>query len=420
MRDSISPSKFASWRLPQIVFSVLTLVVVASATAFAQSGREQVSGVKNFGRVTDLYFRGGAITPTGIENLAAMGVRTIIDLRDKPNADEPVVSRRYGIKYFNFPMTGHDTPGDKAVSEILSIIQNAKEPVYVHCSAGKHRAGTIAALYRMRVQGWSKDRAWAEQRSYGFGTPEEHPELYAYVYGLRADRDNSTARSLSDEKDNDKSSSKEKKKKEDKLAKAGKNDDDDDDAIEKKERRDKKEKKKDKKRGAAKDSKTDDGVTEESSAKATTLQERANAGLSADAGYITLADAVERARTEGGRGAVLKVDLEWDPARSIATWDVTFDSGNEYEIEAVSGKLLATKPKAPNKLAVLSPLDLEKSRLLTFQQIIRKAEVSRSQMVMEMELKRIKGRSETFYEVVLADGVTILYDAATGESISGI
>jgi hypothetical protein len=39
---------------------------------------------------------------------------------------------------------------------------------------------------------------------------------------------------------------------------------------------------------------------------------------------------------------------------------------------------------------------------------------------MEMELKRIKGRSETIYEVVLADGVTLLYDAATGGAINGI
>lgn len=418
MRALINQGKTGS-RLPQIVLSILTFVVLSSPATFAQSGRDRVEGVQNFGRVTDRYFRGGAVTPEGIRILAEMGVRTIIDLRDEPTADEPAVSRHNRIKYFNFPMTGHDTPDDKAVSEILSLIQDAKEPVYVHCSAGKHRAGTIAALYRMRVQGWSKDRAWAEQQSYGFGTPEEHPELYAYVYGSRAGRGDSSARSASDDKDRGKSSSKEKKKKEDKLAKAKKDDDDDDDDA-KKERREKNDKKKDKTRDAVRDSKADDGVTEEPAAKAATPQARTNVGLSAEAGYITVAEAVERAKAEGGSGAVLKVDLEWDPARSVATWDVTFASGNEYEIEAVSGKLLGIKPKAPNKLAVLSPLGLEKSRLLTFQEIIRKAEASRSQTVMEMELKRIKGRSETVYEVVLADGVTLLYDAATGKTINGI
>ena len=168
----------------QVVLSVLTLAFLSVTQATAQSA--QVTGVKNFGRVTDRFFRGGAVTPEGVENLAQMGVRTIIDLRDSPDADEPAVCKDNGIRYLNFPMTGHEAPSNQDVGDILHIIQTAKEPVYVHCSAGKHRSGTIAALYRTRVQGWSKEKAWAEQQSYGFGTPEEHPELYDYVYGSQA------------------------------------------------------------------------------------------------------------------------------------------------------------------------------------------------------------------------------------------
>jgi uncharacterized membrane protein YkoI/protein tyrosine phosphatase (PTP) superfamily phosphohydrolase (DUF442 family) len=398
----------------QTIITIFSLVVFSVApSAFAQSGHEQVEGVKNFGRVTDRYFRGGAVTPDGIKTLAEMGVRVIIDLRDEPNADELDVCQRNGIKYFNFPMTGHDVPGDKAVNEILSIIQNAKEPVYVHCSAGKHRAGTIAALYRMRVLGWSKDQAWAEQQSYGFGMPEEHPELYAYVYGSQADRAASTARSASEGKDRNQPS------KESKLAKARKDDDDDDrDDDAKKERREKKDKKKDKtKTIASPGPKADD---EAPAASAANAPARATAGLSAGANYISMAEAVEHAKAEGGSGDVLKVDLEWDATRSVATWDVTFSSGSEYEIDAATGKLLGTKPKAPAKLAALSPLELEKDGLLTFQAIIRKTETSRGQTVIEMELKRIKGRTETVYEVVLADGVTLLYNAATGDMINGV
>jgi protein tyrosine phosphatase (PTP) superfamily phosphohydrolase (DUF442 family)/uncharacterized membrane protein YkoI len=398
----------------QTIITIFTLVVFSVApSAFAQSGPEQVEGVKNFGRVTGRYFRGGAVTPDGIRTLAEMGVRVIIDLRDEPNADESDVCQRNGVKYFNFPMTGHDAPGDKAVNEILSIIQNAKEPVYVHCSAGKHRAGTIAALYRTRVQGWSKDQAWAEQQAYGFGAPEEHPELYAYVYGSRAGRGDSTARSASDDKDRGQSSSKENK-----LAKARK-DDEDDDA--KKERREKKDKNKDKiKTIGSAGSKADDEAPAASGARSPASPARPSAGLSSEANYITVAEAIKRAKAEGGSGDVLKVDLEWDEARSVVTWDVTFSSGAEYEIEAVSGKLLGTKPKAPNKLAVLSPLEFNVAGLLTFQEIIRKAEMSRNQTVIEMELKKVKGRSETVYEVVMADGATVFYDALTGDSVNGI
>jgi uncharacterized membrane protein YkoI len=239
-------------------------------------------------------------------------------------------------------MTGHHPPDDQAVGEILSIIQSAKEPVYVHCSAGKHRVGMIAALYRIRVQGWPKEQAWAEQQSFGFGMPEEHPELYAYVYGERKTKEGKPA---------------------------------------------------------------------------------ALTGLSADAGYLTLADAVRRARAQGGRGDVLKVDLEWDKVRSMPTWDVTFSSGTEFEIDAVSGKFLGTKPKSPAKLAVFLPLPLNGAAakgLVTFRDILRKAAASRGQAVVEMELKHVKGRAGAVYEVVLAGGATLYYNAATGGAIDGL
>jgi hypothetical protein len=39
---------------------------------------------------------------------------------------------------------------------------------------------------------------------------------------------------------------------------------------------------------------------------------------------------------------------------------------------------------------------------------------------MEMELKRIKARSETLFEVVLGDGTTLYYNAETGNPTAGV
>ena len=142
--------------------------------------------------------------------------------------------------------------------------------------------------------------------------------------------------------------------------------------------------------------------------------------LSAKAEYITLADALKRARAEGGSGEVLQVDLEWDEARSTVTWDMTFASGTEYEVDAFTGKFLGTKAKGTDKLALLAPLALQDRGMLTFQEIIRKAEAERGQSVMEMELKRTKGSQETKFEVVLADGTAILYNATTGKALTGL
>jgi tyrosine-protein phosphatase SIW14 len=178
------------------LFVAVALVFIVIHPPFAQAGSEQVKGVNNFGRVTDLYFRGGEVTNEGVRRLHDMGVRTIIDLTG--DRDEEAAARRLGMKFYSFPMDGGERPDDAKVAAILKIITEAEEPVYAHCKGGRHRAGTIAALYRIRVQGWTPEKAWKEQQSYGFGSVSDHRQLYAYVYG--ADRDSSRAKTKSDGK----------------------------------------------------------------------------------------------------------------------------------------------------------------------------------------------------------------------------
>ena len=425
-------------RRQHLLFPLLSLfLLLVAVPASALPSREPLEGVENFGKVTDRYFRGGKVTPAGVERLAEMGVRTIVDLRDKESPGEAETCARHGIRYYKFPMDGHVTPDDKMIHRVLSIIEQAKEPVYVHCSAGKHRAGTIAALYRMRVQGWSKEKAWAEQQSYGFGPAEEHPELYAYVYGKSSagagrrvvEVASRTARGDDDDDEKEKSKSKKKEK-----AFKSKKDDDDDD--EKDKAKDKKgdvdqEKKSSKSKSASgkvkkqendvvaevEDKPSRNRTDEEAEPTKKSTSSENPAGLSADADYISVAEAVKLAKASGGNGEILKIDLEWDTARSVTTWDVTFSSGTEYEIDALSGELLGKKSKAPAKLAALSPLAMDSRSTkggLSFQDIIRKAEAQHGQTVIEMEMKSIKGRPGTLFEVVLADGKTLFYDAATG------
>ena len=187
----MKPNGVASTGYPRSLLALISLSLALSAMPIdalgsatrAQSRPETVEGITNFGRVTDTLFRGGHVTPDGVRLLAARGVRTVIDLRQGNSHGEPEACRSNGITYYRFPMSTHATPDTAAIDRILSLICGAKAPVYVHCSAGRHRTGTVCALYRMRVQGWSAEKAWAEQQSYGFGAPEHHPELFAFVYG---------------------------------------------------------------------------------------------------------------------------------------------------------------------------------------------------------------------------------------------
>ena len=45
----------------------------------------------------------------------------------------------------------------------------ANHPVLLHCRAGLHRTGVLAAVYRMEYQGWTPAQAIDELKAYGFG-----------------------------------------------------------------------------------------------------------------------------------------------------------------------------------------------------------------------------------------------------------
>ena len=377
------------WRAtlqPLVLAIALIHLGLGAANAQAPEARKRVEGVANFGQVTEHYFRGGELTTRGIENLAALGIRTIIDLRDDAEPEEAETCKRLGITYYNFPLDQYETPDQATVDKIFQIIREAKEPVFVHCSGGKHRAGTLCALYRMKHQGWSAERAWKEQQAYGFGPPEEHPKLFLYAYG-----DTRVAKRLRQEPDRQQTDRQQANGQAQGNGKPA-----------------------NKETPSAKP--TPVAAPASATEAAPTEAARTEAALSATARYVSPAQALERARADGATGNLARINLEYDTKRAVPVWKVIFSTAVEYRFDARTGALLATKPKPAEGLSVLSPLVLS-DRYLSFQQIIAIAERLTGQKAAEMELKRVRGRNQTFFEVAMADGVTFFFDAVTGKQI---
>jgi protein tyrosine phosphatase (PTP) superfamily phosphohydrolase (DUF442 family) len=367
-------ARFARLARQRRVIALSLMFVLAPTSLLAKNAltaqvRQRVEGVTNFGKVTEHYFRGGELTTRGIENLAALGVRKIIDLRDDAEPEIAETCKRLGITYLNLPMSQHETPDKATIDSVLQHLNDTRTKTYVHCSGGKHRAGTIGALYRMKVQGWAPERAWNEQQSYGFGPPEEHPDLFLFAYG-----NTPVAKKL----------------RKDAVDEASKGD-----WI-----------------GPATESASPPAPV----APPATEARAAGDALSATVRYVGPADAVKRARASGATGNLARINLEYDPKRSVAVWKVIFASAMEYRFDAVTGALLATKEKPAEGLAVLSPLTLN-NKLLSFQTIISRAERLTGDRAAEMELKRVKGRNRTFFEVAMHDGRTLFFDAVSGKQI---
>jgi protein tyrosine/serine phosphatase len=142
--------------------------------------------IDNFGQVTANYYRGAQPEGRDYADLAALGVKTVIDLTSDDNdPNERRMTEQAGMKYVRIPMTTHEPPTSAQLGEFLRIVNDStNEPVYVHCVGGRHRTGVMTAAYRMTGQGWTADAAFREMKTYNFGADFLHAEFKAFVYAF--------------------------------------------------------------------------------------------------------------------------------------------------------------------------------------------------------------------------------------------
>jgi len=167
-------------KLAIICVSIVGLAIV-SVHAFQSNNSDKISttrpsnwaepitlaGVPNLHKVTDNLYRSAQPTAEGMANLAELGIKTVINLRDNHSdkdeiGDLPLNARR--IEIFTANMK------DVYVEEFLSIVNDTSAvPVLVHCLHGADRTGTMCAMYRILCQGWSPDDAINEMENGGYG-----------------------------------------------------------------------------------------------------------------------------------------------------------------------------------------------------------------------------------------------------------
>ena len=140
--------------------------------------------IKNFGKIDEQYFRGAQPKNHDYEDLAALGIKTVITLTNfDTDPKEKVLVEKAGMKYYQIPMDSHTPPTDSQLAEFLRRVNDPESyPVYVHCAEGKHRTGVMTAIYRMTKHRWTADQAYKEMQKYKFGLSFFHPKLKNYIY----------------------------------------------------------------------------------------------------------------------------------------------------------------------------------------------------------------------------------------------
>jgi len=121
-----------------------------------------------------------------MRNLKKLGIETIVNLRSF-HSDRDEISNT-GLAYEHIYMKAWH-PEEEDVIRFLQIVTNPKRtPVLVHCQHGADRTGLMVAIYRIVVQGWSKEDAAREMTEGGFGFHEVWINLIPWLDALDIDR----------------------------------------------------------------------------------------------------------------------------------------------------------------------------------------------------------------------------------------
>jgi len=165
---------------------VPVLILISTSVLCASAQEPPVQHVPNFGKVNDSIYRGGAPTAVGLEELGAMGVKMVIDLREPNGATE--VERKdvekLRIKYISVPIGEFSTPTAGQIDHLLTLLMHPNPgPIFIHCRRGKDRTGTVVACYRIQHDNWTNQKALAEANEYGMSHLER--SMRAYIERFR-------------------------------------------------------------------------------------------------------------------------------------------------------------------------------------------------------------------------------------------
>jgi tyrosine-protein phosphatase SIW14 len=163
-----------------------TLSLIASLTLASAWASSQDENLPNFQRVDDHVSRGAQPTNSGFSDLAQLGFKTVVDLRDigeHSQADEQKLVTDLGMRYVSIPMKGMSAPKDEQIAALLALLNDTtSEPVFVHCKRGADRTGTVIAIYRISHDRWENDKALNEAKSFGMGFYERAMQHYVMDY----------------------------------------------------------------------------------------------------------------------------------------------------------------------------------------------------------------------------------------------
>jgi protein tyrosine/serine phosphatase len=164
--------------------TALALIFTLSAVSFAKKHEDRFPNIKisNFGQMDEKFYRGARPKAEDFRSLAALGIKTVIDLTDNSLEREKPAVEAAGLRYVNIPIKDKSYPTMEQANAFLKVVNDPETgKFFLHCAGGRHRTGVMGAVYRFNHNQWNYDQAYAEMLQYDFYTSNGHGKQKDFV-----------------------------------------------------------------------------------------------------------------------------------------------------------------------------------------------------------------------------------------------
>ena len=176
-----------------VLYASVLMLNIAAVTAANESLRVRPfqwaqpllsEELENCYQVDKKLFRCGQPDQKAFDLLKAGGINEVLNLRQY-HSDERYQTDGVTLHRLKWA-TGKVTEQD--IIDALSIINQAKGSLMVHCWHGADRTGTVIAAYRIVFQDWSKQQAIDEMINGGYGYHAIYDNLIELLHEMDTEK----------------------------------------------------------------------------------------------------------------------------------------------------------------------------------------------------------------------------------------